>query len=110
MVLFGKLGYSFVEIKQKDRIMKTSAERHEKYDIKGRILQPPAVKADHRLGTYEDLTETRLTALQIATGVFSHISTVRQGSDLIFPRTIKDFRESVDAVFKAAGLELVDWE
>ena len=58
----------------------------------------------------EEYINIRLTALQIAASVFSQLATVRQSSELIFPRPIKDFRESVDAVFKAAGLEEVDWE
>ena len=61
--------------------------------------------------------ETRFKALSIAASVFSHLSS----SESIRPeagepyiqhgrRTLKDFRGSVDAVFKAAGLEKVEWE
>ncbi len=67
------------------------------------------------------LLKTRLSALSIAASVFSQISNTldKQGTDFSgkpfthlqrLPRTLSDFRESVDAVFKAAGLEKVKWE
>ena len=68
--------------------------------------------ADNRL-------ETRLEALSIAASVFSQISNTKTRAEASFhgrsfeqflPRTLKDFRESVDAVFKAAGLKKVKWE
>lgn len=66
--------------------------------------------------------EARLKALSIAASVFSQITTtltivpkVTEGPyigpyTIERPRTLKDFRESVDAVFKAAGLEKVEWK
>ena len=66
-----------------------------------------------------------LKALEIAASVFSQISEMRPFEEETFnsskalvsvsykqglPRTLKDFRESVDAVFKAAGLDKVEWE
>ena len=57
-----------------------------------------------------------LNALKIAASVFSQISNHHEHPQstgpltLRLPRTLKDFRESVDAVFKAAGLEKVEWE
>ena len=58
------------------------------------------------------LTNFNLKALSIAASVFSQISAYDGDSDLcpLNPRTLKDFRESVDAVFKAAGLDKVEWE
>ena len=64
--------------------------------------------------------EARLKALSIAASVFSQIETTRSvvpdldsklpSYTLKIPRTLKDFCESVDAVFKAAGLEKVEWK
>ena len=62
--------------------------------------------------------ESRLKALSIAAGVFAQISNAvpvdpqyyPKGDLKPIPRTLSDFRESVDAVFKAAGLEKVAWE
>lgn len=63
-----------------------------------------------------------LNALKIAASVFSQINDCRtivpeaaigvtaHPFTEHLPRTLKDFRESVDAVFKAAGLEKVEWE
>ncbi|KKL90203.1 hypothetical protein LCGC14_1907060 [marine sediment metagenome] len=60
-----------------------------------------------------------LKALSIAASVFSQISNTKAGIapftgarpfEQHLPRTLKDFRESVDAVFKAAGLDKVEWE
>ena len=58
-----------------------------------------------------------LDALKIAAGVFAQISNAvpenphyPKGDLKPIPRTLSDFRESVDAVFKAAGLEKVDWK
>ncbi len=56
-----------------------------------------------------------LEALKIASSVFSQINKTQAKThlgttfDFSAPRTLKDFRESVDAVFKAAGLEAVTW-
>ena len=65
-----------------------------------------------------------LNALKIAASVFSQITNTEtiliNGKPLLYgsgepyvkvsPRTLKDFRESVDAVFKAAGLDKVEWD
>lgn len=60
-----------------------------------------------------------LNALKIAASVFSQITNTETKTTPDFggrslehplPRTLTDFRESVDAVFKAAGLEKVEWE
>ena len=56
---------------------------------------------------------SRLSALSIAASVFSQIdytSTSEDGEETVHEsRTVEDFRLSVDAVFKAAGLGEVDW-
>lgn len=63
-----------------------------------------------------EIFENRIKALSIATSVFSQINLIQATShggasyEVPAPRTLKDFRESVDAVFKAAGLEKVEWE
>ena len=61
--------------------------------------------------------EIHLKALSIAAGVFAQITTASTVTPVVgepyvkqAPRTLKDFRESVDAVFKAAGLEKVKWD
>lgn len=57
-----------------------------------------------------------LNALKIAASVFSQINKTQASAhggktfDFSAPRTLSDFRESVDAVFKAAGLEKVEWK
>ena len=114
---------------------KSSAERHEEYDTKGRSspinlsvnknkekvmhtkedekesVEQNLVWSPHRI----DKINIRLKALQIAADVFAQISDVctivpevsesGESEQIHTPRTLKDFRESVDAVFKAAGLE-----
>ncbi len=49
-----------------------------------------------------DPNETRLKAVQIAVSVFAQLKTNTLGG-------VDGFRASVDAAFKAAGLEKVDW-
>ena len=72
-----------------------------------------------RLWTEAKVSQTNfnLKALSIAASVFSQISdahpVVAENPESYLtpiPRTLKDFRESVDAVFKAAGLEKVEWD
>ena len=51
----------------------------------------------------KELQEVRIRALQIAVSVFVGLETNTLGG-------VDGFRASVDAVFKAAGLEKVNWE
>ena len=74
-------------------------------------MKPVIDKWDGTLEGLKYLTETRLKALGIAASVFAQITAYDGDPALrpLTPRTLKDFRESVDAVFNAAGLEKVDW-
>ena len=64
----------------------------------------------------QDKATFLLNALSIAASVFSQVSDISGecwgGTRFTkqIPRTLKDFRLSVDAVFKAAGLDKVEWD
>ena len=70
---------------------------HTKEDEKESVEQN-LVWSPHRI----DKINIRLKALQIAADVFAQLETNTLGG-------VNGFRASVDAVFKAAGLEKVNW-
>lgn len=50
------------------------------------------------------LTDVKLKALGIAASVFAQLTTYNT------PRELKEFRDSCDIIFKALGLDAIDWE